>query len=367
MRRVMVLVGGRSNERAVSLKTGAAIARALAGLGEEVRLLDTGRPERPALPPEEFEAATGAEAESEAASGAGTARTAVAAGGAATEAEAVTAAAGTVALTRSLGEAWRPDLVFVALHGGAGEDGTVQALLDWLGLPYTGCAMAASALAMDKMRSKRVFRDGGLLVPEGFLHHAPAGARDRGDAVRGLQARIEIELGYPAVAKPNREGSSVGLAILGDVAAAERLLPGVLAVSGEILVERYVPGREITATILGGRVLPLVEILPDGGLYDYEHKYTRGVTRYACPADLPADLAEGIANDARRAWDLLGCRHLARVDFRLDPEGRSFILEVNTIPGMTETSLVPMAAEAAGLDFPALVAELCRLALEDAP
>ncbi|MBN2170701.1 MAG: D-alanine--D-alanine ligase, partial [Candidatus Krumholzibacteriota bacterium] len=147
----------------------------------------------------------------------------------------------------------------------------------------------------------------------------------------------------------------------------ERRLPGVLAVSDEILVERFVPGREITATVLGGRVLPLVEILPDGGLYDYEHKYTPGVTRYACPADLPEDLAARVAADARRAWDLLGCRHLVRVDFRLDPKGRPFILEVNTIPGMTETSLVPMAARAAGLDFPALVAELCRLALEEAP
>lgn len=349
MARVVVLVGGRSNERAISLKTGLAVAGALERLGWDLRLLDTGRPALPALPLAEFKALPETAGGEQAAAGLPAPQ----------------------ALTQALsprqgGGGWQPDLVFNALHGGSGEDGTVQALLDWLGVPYTGCGMAASAFAMDKWRSKLLFRDGGLAVPPGYLVEVPAPRLADPAYATELARRLEADPGWPAVIKPNREGSSVGLAILESREEALAALPGVLAVSGELLVEAFIPGRELTAAVLGGQALPLVEIIPTGGRYDYQHKYEKGRTRYVCPAELPPALAARVQADALSAWRLLGCRHLARVDFRLAPDGTPYCLEVNTIPGMTETSLFPMAAAAAGLDFPALVAEIARLALADA-
>jgi D-alanine-D-alanine ligase len=346
MRRIMVLVGGRSSEREISLVTGEAIARALEAGGDEVRLLDTGRLQQPALSPAEFEA-----------------QAQLSAGG-----DGADAAPGERLLARSLEGPWQPDLAFLALHGGMGEDGTVQGVLDWLGVPYTGAGLAASSLAMDKMASKRIFRDAGIAVPEGFLQRIPTERRGDPALVAELSDAIEAAIGFPAVAKPRREGSSVGLAILQDREEASLKLPRVIQLTDELLLEVFIPGREITAGILGGadeaRVLPLVEILPESGLYDYEHKYTQGRTRYVCPAELSEDLAGRIRDEARLVWDLLGCRHFARVDFRLAPDDTPYCLELNTIPGMTPTSLLPMAAQAAGIDFPALVAEIARLALE---
>jgi D-alanine-D-alanine ligase len=226
--------------------------------------------------------------------------------------------------------------------------------------------MAASALAMDKMTTKRLLRDAGLEVPEGILRRLPDDRlRDPG-LVDDLAHEIEAALGYPVVAKPNREGSSVGLAVLKNREDASLKLPRVVQLTDELLVEIFVPGREITAAVLDGRALPLVEILPEAGLYDYEHKYEKGKTRYACPAELDDALAARIEEEAVLAYDLLGCRHLARVDFRVDEEGTPYCLELNTIPGMTETSLFPMAAAAVGMDFPSLIGEIVDLALADA-
>jgi len=348
MSRVIVLVGGESNEREISLKTGRSIARALEGLGEELRVLDTGRPDRPALPLADWEALP----EDDPLPRKGSDGALLAARFAPPEGD------------------WRPDLVFNALHGGAGEDGTVQALLDWIGVPYTGCGMAASSLAMDKMRSKMIFAGGGLAVPPGYLVNVPVERIPDPAYVDALAKRIESEPGWPSVVKPNREGSSVGLAICEDRQAASLKLPRVIRVSGELLVEAFIPGRELTCAVIGPadapQALPLVEIIPESGLYDYEHKYEKGKTCYECPADLPEEVTERIRRDSLVAWSLLGCRHLARVDFRLAEDGTPFCLEVNTIPGMTETSLVPMAAAAAGLDFPSLVAEIAELARADA-
>ena len=308
--KVTVLIGGSSAEREVSLATGEAIAVALEGNGYRVARLDPGR--------DDYLAALKADA---------------------------------------------PDLVFIALHGGAGEDGTIQAQLERLGLPYTGSGPAASRLAMDKAASKIRAEALGLLTPESFLRSYTDDQRANPASVLGLTRDIEGSIGYPAVAKPNREGSSVGLAVLEKREDASLKLPRAVQASGELIVERYIAGREMTVAILGGRALPAVEILPGSGLYDYEHKYSRGMSRYECPAALEPEAGEELRRQALAVFIELGCRDLGRVDFRMDEEGRFWFLEVNTIPGMTETSLVPLAAAAAGLDFGALVAEIARLAL----
>ncbi|MCP4547176.1 MAG: D-alanine--D-alanine ligase [bacterium] len=338
MSRVMVLVGGHSNEREISLNSGAAIATALIELEHEVKVLDTGRPDLGALPLPDFLDA-----------GAG---------------KVMASAKANRLLIECLTGDWRPELVFIALHGGLGEDGTVQGVLDWLDIPYTGCGMAASALAMDKMTSKRIFRDAGIEVPEGILWRLPEGGLKESKHVLELEKAIDGAIGYPAVVKPNSEGSSVGVAILEDKKQTLQILPRIFQVSGELLIECYIEGREITATVLGDSVFPLVEIKPESGLYDYEHKYEKGKTVYQCPAELPANVSKRIKEEALLASQLLGCRHMVRVDFRLDYDDEPVCLELNTIPGMTETSLCPMAAAAEGLDFKDLVAEIADLALD---
>jgi D-alanine-D-alanine ligase len=240
------------------------------------------------------------------------------------------------------------DLVFVALHGTGGEDGTIQALLEMAGLPYTGSGVLASSLAMDKELAKRVFRDLGVPTPPGFGATADTPLAELGKRVAG-------ECGYPAVVKPNGQGSSVGVSI---VASEGNLAPAVEAASQydpRLLFERFIPGREITVAIVDGQALPVVEIVPQSGLYDYRSKYTPGSSTYHVPAALPAPVAEELQRHARLCFAGLRCRDFARIDFRLSPADEPYCLEVNTIPGMTPTSLVPKAAKAAGIDFDTLV------------
>ena len=297
--KVAVLMGGRSSEREISLRTGRGIAQALRNLGHEVtavdaangRLLPAGEEERAALPAAALEPY------------------------------------GETALARpeTLG---RADVILVALHGAAGENGTLQAMLDLAGRPYTGSGMLASALAMNKAMAKRVFQQDGIPTPRWQLLPPDAGA----DAVD-----LAVLGGLPVVVKPNEEGSSVGLTVV-EAAAA---LPRALALAGElgeILVEEYIEGRELTVSMLGDRPLPVVEIRPQGGLYDYESKYTAGRSEYFCPADLPAAVSAAVQELGRRAAAVLGCRGVSRVDFRLDARDTAYCLEVNTVPGMTPTS-----------------------------
>ena len=243
----------------------------------------------------------------------------------------------------------RPDVVFNALHGRWGEDGCVQGLLEWLRLPYTHSGVLASALAMDKARAKAVFAGAGLPVVESRL--APA------DEVRARHV-----LPPPYVVKPYNEGSSVGVYLVQDGAnGPPRLSPDMPAT---VMVETYVPGRELTVAVMGDRALAVTDIVTDGW-YDYDAKYRPGGSRHVVPADLPAAVTEACLAHALAAHRLLGCRGLTRSDFRWD-EARGLdglvILETNTQPGMTPTSLAPEQAAQCGIGFP----ELCRWIVEDA-
>jgi D-alanine-D-alanine ligase len=322
-------MGGRSAEREISLRTGTGIAQALRNLGHEVSAIDAadGR----LIPPGEAAPVT---------------------------------LAGPQALTRqpelsvrAVSEASAlesAEVVFLALHGGAGEDGTIQALLDLAGKPYTGSGVLASALAMNKAMAKRVFEREGIPTPRWILVEA------------GEKRAIDTTaLGLPMVVKPNAQGSTVGLTIVTDMEQVPEALQLAFEYGDEALIEEFIPGRELTVGMLGDEALPIVEIEPQGGHYDYESKYTAGRSAYTCPANLPDALAAGIRDLGRRAAAALGCRGVSRVDFRLSPTNEAYCLEVNTIPGMTPTSLVPMAAKARGLSYDQLVERMLELALAE--
>ena len=340
-RRIAVLMGGESQERDISRVTGTEVAKALAARGHEVTLLDTaagvlalesgeGAPAIGTRPPE-------LEADSGSAS-------LVSRG-----------PSGVTALTGSLSDV---DAVFIALHGGWGEDGTVQAFFDLVGVPYTGSGVMASALAMDKDRAKRVFRASGVPTPDWEVLSVDEGLPSE-EELRTAVAR----LGEDLIVKPNAEGSTVGLTRVTSAADLPAAVETAARHGSRVLVEKYVPGRELTVAVVGREALPVVEIVPEGGIYDYEAKYTKGRSRYEVPADIPAALADAIRAMSLRAFDVLGCEGFARVDYRLDPAGEFFCLEVNTIPGMTPLSLVPMAAKASGVSFGELVERLVELGI----
>jgi len=239
------------------------------------------------------------------------------------------------------------DRVFIALHGRFGEDGTVQGALEYLGIPYTGSGVMASALAMDKWRTKLLWRAAGLPTPDYELMSA------RIDPA-GLAAR----LGLPLMVKPAREGSSIGMS---KVTTIERITPAYeLAARYDdvVIAERFVEGIELTAAILGDEPLPLIRLETPREFYDYEAKYFASDTRYICPCGLPAEQERSVQRTALEAFRLLGCSGWGRVDAMLDRDGKLQLLEVNTIPGMTDHSLVPMAARAKGISFEDLVVRI---------
>lgn len=325
--KVVVLMGGRSAEREISLRTGHGIARSLRALGHDVTAIDAadgrliGAGE---TAPAQLEGPTQAGALPE-------------------------VAVRAVADARSLGDA---DVVFIALHGGPGENGTVQALLDLSGRPYTGSGVLASALAMNKAMSKELFVRAGVPTP-------------RWQLVRGHDLRTVDSValgGYPLITKPNEQGSSVGLTVVLRAEDMPAALDLAFEYGREVLVEQFIPGRELTVAVLGDEPLPIVEIRPKSGTYDYETKYTAGASEYFCPADLPESVARRVRELGVLAARALDCAGVSRVDFRLDANDEAWCLEVNTIPGMTPTSLVPMAAKAHGLSYDQLVARMLELA-----
>jgi len=296
------MMGGLSSEREISLKSGRAVLQALKDAGWQVLALEVAQET-----PEE--------------------------------------------IRRLVGEAC-VDVVFVAMHGGFGEDGRLQGILEAMGVAFTGPAAEASRLAMDKIASRRVFERAGLCVPQTRVIR-------RGERLVSLLHELE----YPAVVKPAGQGSSIGVTC---ITHWRQLSPAILKAfryDDTVLVEEYIKGREITVSVLDGAALPVVAIVPKKSFFDFQAKYEKGMTDYIVPAPVEAALAERAQQDAVTAYDALGCRHLARVDMILDKDGRPVILELNTVPGMTETSLLPKAARAAGLDFPSLCTKIVEMAL----
>jgi len=338
--RLVVLLGGNTPEREVSLRSGAGIGRALIELGHQVTLLDTGTGR--ILPDPDTAQALGSGRPAALPGGDDAGHLPVPGAGSGNLDNYVKA------IPRSA------DLVFIALHGGDGENGVLQAVLDLARIPYTGSGVLASAVSMDKSLSKRIFRDLGIPTPEWIELQAPADPAQPWHPPAG-EAEIRALGGYPVIVKPNDQGSSVGISV---VRRADDLLPAIEEARRYgrlILIESFIEGREVTVAVLDDRTFPIVEIIPEGGFYDYEHKYTAGASRYEMPAKLPPEAAERILRLSRESYRALRCSGIARVDFRLARDGTPYCLEVNTVPGMTETSLVPKSAAAAGLSYKDLV------------
>jgi D-alanine-D-alanine ligase len=299
--KVGVLYGGRSAEREVSLMSGAGVHAALVGAGVDAHLFDTGEKSLSDL-----------------------------------------AAAGF-------------DRVFIALHGRYGEDGTMQGALELLEIPYTGSGPAACSLSVDKIMAKRVWLQVGLPTPRFAVL----------DETSDLRC-VPDDLGLPLILKAPHEGSSVGIAKVSGYSDMKEAYQVASHFDSSVLAEQFIIGRELTVAILGAgrnaRALPVIEIIAPGGNYDYEHKYFSDETQYVCPADLPADLTARVLDISVAAYRALGCEGWARADFILDRDNQPWLLEINTSPGMTGHSLVPMAARAAGMSY----AELCVAILADA-
>lgn len=242
------------------------------------------------------------------------------------------------------------EVVFLALHGTYGEDGTIQSELEELGVPYTGCGPQASRISFDKELAKERFRAAGVPTARYEVLSAP-------------NAEWPADWRPPVVLKPARQGSSVGLQFVDELSQWPDALAEALKHDTRVLMEERIYGRETTVAILGEQVLPVVEIAPKQGSYDYHNKYTRGATEYYCPAPLDDSVTRRVQNAALNAFRAVGGRDYARVDVMVKTDGMPVVLEVNTLPGMTETSLLPKAAAAAGMDYPSLCQKMIDLAL----
>jgi len=336
--RITVLLGGSSAERDVSLASGLRITEALRSRGHEVTALD---PARGMLGRDE-EAVLRA---------AGVMKTAPPS----LESLRKMARSSPFASLDLLPRLKEADVVFIALHGGQGEDGTIQALLDMMGVVYTGSGHLASALAMDKDLSKQLFRCAGVLTADWLM----AGARC--DERVGLM-EVERGVGLPAVVKPSKQGSTVGLTLVREGRELEAAIAEAARYDDEVMIEQFIPGRELTVSVLGDRALPVGEIIPKHELYDYECKYTTGMAVEEFPARLSPDVSAEAQRQALAAFRALKLDGYARIDFRMTEQNELYCLEANTLPGMTALSLLPQAAAAAGIDFATLCERIVELA-----
>ena len=244
------------------------------------------------------------------------------------------------------------DIVFTALHGGLGENGGIQGILEAVGISYTGSGITASAIAMNKDITKSIFTHHSISTAPWF-----SGNFDSIDS-----SRIESEIGYPCVIKPVDQGSTIGLSVIKDPHNVNAAIVKAAAYCEKIMVEKYIQGKELSVPILGNTSLPVIEIRPSHEIYDYECKYKQGMTEYFIPAPIPDTLTSHISSMALKAFNILGLRDIARIDFRLDENDRPLCFEANTLPGMTATSLVPKSASKKGIDFPELVSKIAEFA-----
>jgi D-alanine-D-alanine ligase len=331
--KITVLMGGTSSERNVSLASGIRIVQALRGRGHQVTALDPARGVISGA--EERELSTGK---------VGTAPPSLK--------ELSKFAEGTfLPNLTSMKELRSADVVFLALHGGQGEDGTIQALLDMAHVKYTGSGHLASALAMDKDLSKKLFRAADVKTADWLMTPVTI-------------EQVEGMLGLPVVVKPSKEGSTVGLTLVKKRQDLTAAIEEASKYDDEVMVERFVPGRELTVGVLGDVALPVGEIIAKHEIYDYECKYTAGMAVEEFPAKLSREATEKVQEQALSAFKSLKLRGYARIDFRLTTEGEFYCLEANTLPGMTELSLIPQGAAAMGIGFPELCERIVKLALE---
>ena len=308
--KIGVLMGGRSSEREISLKTGAAVHQALIRRGYDAVAIDV-----------------------------------------------------TDRLAQDLAT-HHIALAFLSLHGPGGEDGTIQGFLETLGIPYTGSGVRASAVGMHKVVTKTLLEAHGIPVP-------PGAVIQRGDRLSLAKVLKTTHLSLPIVVKPASQGSTIGVTIVRRPSQWKDALALAHRYDPEAMVEGYIAGHEATVSILRKAdgevtVLPAVEIIAPGGFYDFSAKYQKGKTQYLCPAPLPPKVLRTISELAQQTYIALGCEGAARVDFRITPRGKPYVLEINTVPGMTETSLLPMAAAQAGIDYDSLVERILQSALDRA-
>jgi len=244
------------------------------------------------------------------------------------------------------------NLAFLALHGRYGEDGTIQGLLEFMGIPYTGSGVLGSAIAINKVLSKKIMKYENILTPD----YIAVDFNGKTDLTK-IKELVNERLTYPVIVKPNSEGSTIGTSIVKDDAQLDCAVKGALKYDSRILIEKYINGRELTVGIIGSEpvALPIIEIKPKSGFYDYEAKYVKGMTEYIVPAKLDEDIYSYVSETAIKCHKVLECSSISRVDFILDKNNNAYVFELNTMPGMTATSLVPKAARAAGIDFNQLV------------
>lgn len=306
-KKVAVLMGGASSEREISLKTGKQVSQALLDKGYYVKEID------PAFK-----------------------------------------------LIEEI-EKFCPDVVFIALHGKYGEDGAIQGLLEILGYPYTGSGVLASALAMDKVMSKKLFLAEGIKTPPFKAYKKDEVSSNM--IIKEINEVVDSELGYPLVIKPACQGSTIGISIVKNKDDFESAIENALSYDNDVLIEKFIAGTEVTASVLEDingelRVLPIIEIVSETGFYDYAAKYSPGLSHHIIPARISLETSQKVEFLAVKTFCAMNCRQFARIDFIIDEEGIPFVLEVNTIPGMTETSLFPDAARMAGITFPELISKL---------
>ncbi|MDP2681923.1 MAG: D-alanine--D-alanine ligase [Deltaproteobacteria bacterium] len=299
-KKIGVLMGGMSTERGISLRSGQAVYDALIQKGYNVIKIDVGKDVYEQLTKEKI------------------------------------------------------DMAFIALHGKYGEDGAIQGLLEIIGVPYTGSGIMSSAVCANKVVAKKFFMLNKIPTPA-FMSLGVKGLKNMG--VESFISMFKAP-GSHLIVKPNSQGSTIGVTVVKNKSDLAKAVKKALRYDDTVLIERFVKGRELTVGILNGRTLPVIEIRPKGGIYDFKAKYTKGMTEYIAPAPLPKTLEKKVNSIALKAFDSLGCRGAARVDIMLDYKNRPYVLEVNTIPGMTEMSLLPKAALCAGISFPEMVEEI---------